>query len=64
MNTKIGIASLLVFLKDTNICTRKWYLERGKRVEKEGEAEDKREVEEEIEVEVEGEGGEGGEFRA
>jgi ribonuclease HI len=26
--TKIGISELLVFLKETNICTRNWYIER------------------------------------
>ena len=26
--TKIGISKILVFLKETSICTRNWYLER------------------------------------
>jgi hypothetical protein len=28
LHTTIGIEHLLVFLADTNICTRKWYIER------------------------------------
>jgi hypothetical protein len=33
MHTKIGITNLLVFLKETNICTKSWHLERGSRLE-------------------------------
>jgi ribonuclease HI len=29
LHTKAGIESILVFLKETSICTRKWHLERG-----------------------------------
>jgi FAD synthase len=40
-HTKIGITNLLAFLKGTNICIRKWFLERegegrGEGVEREG----------------------------
>ena len=27
-HTKIGISEILIFLKETNICTRNWHLER------------------------------------
>ena len=40
--TKIGITNLLVFLKDTNICTRKWYLEREVQEVEEEEEEENR----------------------
>ena len=39
LHTKIGIKHILVFLKETNICTRKWHLERSNRVEEENEEE-------------------------
>jgi hypothetical protein len=54
MNIKIGIANLLVFLKDTNIYIRKWFLERegegrGEGVEREVEREERVEREEGME---------------
>jgi len=33
LHTKIGIKNLLVFLKETNICTKSWHLERESRIE-------------------------------
>ena len=39
LHTKIGIKSLLVFLKETNICTRSWH---NQRIEEEREREEER----------------------
>jgi RNase H len=35
LQTKVGISEVLVFLKETNICTRKWHLERLEEEEQE-----------------------------
>ena len=39
LHTKISIKHTLIFLKETNICTRKWHLKRSDRVEEENEEE-------------------------
>ena len=39
LHTKISIKHTLVFLKETNIYTRKWHLERSDKVEEENEEE-------------------------
>jgi len=33
LHTEIGISNILVFLKETSICTRKWHIERSVEVE-------------------------------
>ncbi len=50
LHTIIGISNLLVFLKETSICTRKWYLSR---IEEEEEEEEVDEVVVEVEEERE-----------
>ena len=37
LHTEIGISNVLVFLKETSICTRKWHIERNIEVEEEEE---------------------------
>jgi len=41
LHTKIGIEQLLVFLKETSICTKNWHI---KRLKEEEEEEDEEEV--------------------
>jgi hypothetical protein len=53
MHTKIGIEKTLEFLKNTRLCTRKWYLERSQETEQEEEEEEELEEEEEEELEEE-----------
>ena len=52
LHTEIGIPNTLVFLKETSICTRKWYTKRNEEVE---EVEVVEEVESEEESEAESE---------
>ena len=49
IHTEIGISNVLVFLKETGICTRKWHIERNVEVE---EVELGAELREELGVEV------------
>jgi len=50
--TKVRISNLLVFLKETSIATRKWYIEREQLLELEEEEEEEEEVEGEEEEEA------------
>ena len=52
LHTKVGISNLLVFLKETSIATRKWYIEREQLLELEEEEEEEEEVEGEEEEEA------------
>jgi hypothetical protein len=46
LHTKVGIGNLLVFLKETSIATRKWYIDREQLPELEEEEEEEEEGEE------------------
>lgn len=51
MHTKTGIEKTLDFLKETKLCTRKWYLERREEDEQQDGQQEEEEFEEELEEE-------------
>jgi len=55
LHTEIGIPNTLVFLKETSICTRKWYIERNEEEVEEARVVEEASVVEEVENKEESE---------